>query len=180
MGYIYIHMYTHIYVCKLIKIFTKLLTLLRRGHFGVGMKEVSHFFAIHLCISRKIYSCIKNSDAGFPHSFGEVKAEWYIMSTEPLKKIQRKLRKSLWKRAFFPVSVHFHMGLGRVGGRSTSQQPLYPVLTGDSFLFFLRFLFTKTFVKALKLATPVRSWWGILRCIESALEWPVSSLSSAS
>lgn len=59
---VHTHIHKHIYLCKIIKIPTKLLTLLRRERSDIleweGKKSLT-FHSIYLYISRKIYPCIK-------------------------------------------------------------------------------------------------------------------------
>ena len=118
---------------------------------------------------------------------GKGKAEWYVMNTRSFQKSQSELSRRVWKDTLLPSQPSFLWARGAppcwvltCGLGEHHDSPSLPVLADDCFLFFLRSLFTKTFVKALKLETPARIWWGTLPCTESALEWPVSSSSSAS
>lgn len=96
-----------------------------------------------------------------------------------LKKDSEKIKKSLRKRAL--LLNLFLCAQGALPSTLGFDLEAEGGVHSPSLLLFLpRFPFLKTFVKALKLVTPVRSWWGILQCIESVLEWPVSSQSSAS
>lgn len=107
------------------------------------------------------------------------------MSTIFLRKIQRK-KEVFGRETFLSVLISLctwcisHWILTCRLKEHSIGSPSFPSFNKLLFVFFFRSLFSKISVKALKLATPVRSWWGILRYIESVLEWPVSSLYSAS